>query len=326
MPNVLTHGLMAQRVFETLSEGDVVSAIKAHPQVFKFASNGPDFLFYYNAWPWMDQDEANRVSEYGEQMHRGRVNQFVDTMIDLAKKQNQVAAKRIMIAFVAGYLCHWALDSVAHPFIFYRSGSMAGNLKYYHFRYESNLDVKMVRDVFKLKLKDYPTRSFLNMTHNQEDVVAFLVSESHKKTYASDITKEDCLLSMKHAKSILVPLFDPTGVLYSITRGVERVAANNLWKFSSHMVSSNIDESYDELNLKRSLWKNPAEPSLTSNTTFLDLFDESIDRGFDALEHLDKILRGEASSMASVIQDRNFNSGHSTYIEMFEFDNIYLKK
>ncbi|MBS3992061.1 MAG: zinc dependent phospholipase C family protein [Erysipelothrix sp.] len=326
MPNVLTHGLMAQRVFETLSEGDVVRAIKAHPQVFKFASNGPDFLFYYNAWPWMDQDEAKRVSEYGEQMHRGRVNQFVDTMIDLAKKQNQVAAKRIMIAFVAGYLCHWALDSVAHPFVFYRSGSMKGNLKYYHFRYESNLDVKMVRDVFKLKLKDYPTRSFLNMTHNQEDVVAFLVSETHKKTFNSDITKEDCLLSMKHAKSILVPLFDPTGVMYLLTRGAERVIANNLWKFSSHMVSSNIDESYDELNLSRSLWKNPAEPSITSNATFLDLFDESIDRGFDAIEHLEKMISGEVSSMAPVILDRNFNSGHSTFIEMFEFDNIYLKK
>ena len=317
---------MAQRVFETMCEGEVVSAIKANPQVYKFASNGPDFLFYYNAWPWMNQDEAKRVSEYGEQMHRTRVNQFMDSMVGLMRKQNQLAARKIMIAFIAGYICHWALDSVAHPFIFYRSGSMAGNLKYYHFRYESNLDVKMVRDVFKYKLKDYPTRSFLNMTSNQESVVAFLVSEAHKATYNSDMTQEDCLRSMKHGKEILVPLFDPKGFLYPLTRSVEKLLANNLWKFSSHMVSARIDDSYDELNLKRDLWKNPAEPSLTSNATFLDLFEESIDRGYDALEHLEKICLGQEDSLAPVIQDRNFNSGHSTFIEMIEFDNIYLKK
>jgi hypothetical protein len=326
MPNVLTHGLMAQRVFETMCEGEVVSAIKAHPQVYKFASNGPDFLFYYNAWPWLDQDEAKRVSEYGEQMHRGRVNLFMDTMVGIALKQNQLSARKIMLAFIAGYICHWALDSVAHPFVFYRSGSMAGNLKYYHFRYESNLDVKMVRDVFKYKLKDYPTRSFLNMTKNQEDVVAFLVSEAHKVTYNSDITKQDCLISMKHGKEILVPLFDPTGLVYPITRQAEKMLANNLWKFSSHMVSKNIDDSYDELNLKKELWKNPAEPSITSNATFLDLFEESIDRGYDALEVLEKMIHGEVNSLAETIQDRNFNSGHSTFMEMFEFDNIYLKK
>lgn len=326
MPNVLTHGLMAQRVFETMCEGEVVSAIKAHPQVYKFASNGPDFLFYYNAWPWMNQEEAKRVSEYGEQMHRGGVNQFMDTMVGIALKQTQLSARKIMIAFVAGYICHWALDSVAHPFIFYRSGSMAGNLKYYHFRYESALDVKMVRDVFKYKLKDFPTRSFLNMTKNQEEVVAFLVSEAHKITYQSDITQEDCLLSMKHGKEILVPLFDPTGLVYPLIRRAEKWMANDVWKFSSHMVSKNINSKYDELNLKRDLWKNPAEPSITSNATFLDLFEESIDRGYDTLEHLEKMIQGEVSSLASLVQDRNFNSGHSTLREMVEFDNIYLKK
>jgi hypothetical protein len=131
---------------------------------------------------------------------------------------------------------------------------------------------------------------------------------------------------MKHGKEILVPLFDPTGLVYPITRTAEKYLANNLWKFSSHMVSKNIDDSYDELNLKKDLWKNPAEPSKTSNATFLDLFEESIDRGYDALEELDKMIKGEIKSLAPIIQDRNFNSGHSTFIEMFEFDNIYLKK
>lgn len=325
MPNVLTHGLMAQRVFETMCEGEVVSAIRANPQVYKFASNGPDFLFYYNAWPWMDQKEARRVSEYGELMHCERVNRFVDCMVALMLKQNQLAARKIMLAFIAGYLCHWALDSVAHPFIFYRSGSMAGDLKYYHYRYESALDVKMVRSVFKYKLKDYPTRSFLNMTSNQEAVVAFLVSEAHQDTYKSALTQAECLRCMKIAKQILIPLFDPKGIVFPLVRGVEKGLAHNHWIFSSHMVSSTIDHTYDELNLKKALWKNPADPSITSTATFLELFEESIDRGYEALECLDNICLGKAHSLAPVIQDRNFNTGHTTRTPMVAFDNIYLK-
>ena len=47
MPNVITHGLLAQQTLKLLPVSVVKDAIAKYPQAYLFGSNGPDFLFYY---------------------------------------------------------------------------------------------------------------------------------------------------------------------------------------------------------------------------------------------------------------------------------------
>ena len=63
MPNVITHGLLAQQTLKLLPVSVVKDAIAKYPQAYLFGSNGPDFLFYYNVWPWLDQKENHRIGE-----------------------------------------------------------------------------------------------------------------------------------------------------------------------------------------------------------------------------------------------------------------------
>lgn len=325
MPNVLTHGLMAQEIVKQLSEQKILAATEAHKNVYLFASNGPDFLFYYNVWPWLDQKRANEVSEHGEIMHKEKINEFIDTMILIAQKQDDEKNKQIMIAYIAGYLCHWALDSVAHPFVFYRSGDMKGEQKYDHYRYESAIDSKIVQLVYQQKLSKYPTVKFMNLNAYQEKVVAFLVSHAHQKVYQSSLTSQECLMCMKHAKEVLRILFDPTNLLYPVLRTFEKIMHKEKTPFTSHIVRGYMDHRYDELNMDREAWFNPCDPSEVHHESFMQLFEQAIGRGKLVLKAFEKMLDQQLDSIGNVVLDRSFDTDRADKAPMIVFDNIYRK-
>ena len=323
MPNVLTHGLMANQTKQQMSESRILSAIKAHPNVYLFGSNGPDFLFYHNVWPWLDQDKAKQVGDIGELMHDENINDMVDTMIKIAKKQTVKDYQDIMIAYIAGYLCHWALDSVTHPFVFYRSGDSTGDTKYDHYRYESALDSKVVQLVYQEKLSKYPTNKFMNMKKYQEKVIAFLVSHAVAHVYEIPLSEEDCLLSMKHAKQVLRVLFDPHTIWFDAMQIIERLIFKDKWKFSSHMVIGRMDLNFDELNTNQEVWYNPTDPSTPHRDSFMALFEQSIGRAKLSMIAFEKMLLDENDSLGNVILDRSFNTGRSDGAKMLIFDSIY---
>ncbi len=323
MPNVLTHGLMANQTKQQMSESRVLSAIKAHENVYLFGSNGPDFLFYFNVWPWLDQDKATCVGDIGELMHREKINAFVDTMVAIAQKQTSKENQDIMIAYIAGYLCHWALDSVTHPLVFYRSGDLMGKAKYDHYRYESAIDSKIVQHVYQDKLSKYPTRKFMNMSKYQEKVVAFLVSHAVEKVYDITLTKDDCLTCMKHAKQVLWFLFDPHTIWFDAIQLIERLYFKKKWMFSSHMVIGRVDLNLDELNSNQEVWYNPTDPSTPYRDSFMALYERAIGRAKLTMIAFEKMLQGEIDSLGNVVLDRSFDTGRSDGAPMLVFDNIY---
>lgn len=325
MPNVLTHGLMALKIKNHLSTPTIKRAITNYPDVYLFGSNGPDFLFYYNVWPWLDQQEAKRISAHGERMHKENINEFIDTMIILAKKQIDPQVKEIMISFISGYLTHWALDTVAHPFIFYRSGNMKGTQQYDHYRYESMIDSKMVIEVYQEQLRHYPTRKFLSMKPKAEKVVAFLVSQTYQKVYKDTLSEAECRACMTYAKQVLPVLFDPHTLWHGPIRLFEKIAYNGARSFSSHMIIGKINQAYDELNFAREVWFNPTYPNNPHNETFLELFECATGRAKVALHAFENMLIGELDTLSNVILNRSFDTDRSDGAKMVVFDNIYLK-
>ncbi len=323
MPNVLAHGLMAKGVQSQLHESKLLSTIDAYEDVFLFASSGPDFLFYYNMWPWDDPQAAKRVGDYGSLMHTQHINEFVDTMVAIALKQVEARNRDIMLAFIAGYLCHWALDSVAHPFIFYRSGDLQGTAAYDHYQYESNLDSKLVQLIYEQKLSEYKAYRFMNMKPYHEKVVAFLVTHAHQHVYDSTISEADCLTSMQDARNMLKVLYDPYGFKYPLVRLYERLALQGKTPFSSHMVTLKMDHEVDELNQDRQGWCNPTDPSVMHHDSFMQLFEKAVGRAKLALLALEKMLDGDLDTLGNVLLDRSFETDRSHGEPMVVFDNIY---
>ena len=101
MPDIIVHTHMGQEVYDRLG-------LTVDRDVFAFGLLGPDpFLFYRCFIPPF----VHRVNRYSSVMHREHTGDF---LIELAQRSRKNPE---LFAYLAGFLCHYALDSATHPYI-----------------------------------------------------------------------------------------------------------------------------------------------------------------------------------------------------------------
>lgn len=105
MPSTYAHYRFGKEVLDRLGEG--CRAICAgHKDLFMIGLHGPDILFYH------DPLHRNPVSRIGFDMHERPGREFFGPARDRLGDDPDPAK-----AYLYGFVCHFALDSEAHPYI-----------------------------------------------------------------------------------------------------------------------------------------------------------------------------------------------------------------
>ena len=105
MPDVAVHSSFGDEVLSTLAHSARDAVV---PVPWRFALFGPDFWFMYQ--PWINREGR------GRRMHTTRTGEF---LMALLRRARVSACRAEMFSYLAGFLCHYALDSVAHPYVIY---------------------------------------------------------------------------------------------------------------------------------------------------------------------------------------------------------------
>ena len=101
MPDIVVHTGFGADVLKKLS-------LDIDRDIFNFGLLGPDpYLFYRFYLPPF----RNRVNRYSTVMHNERTGEF---LLQLAR---YAVDSREVFSYLCGFLCHYALDSTAHPYI-----------------------------------------------------------------------------------------------------------------------------------------------------------------------------------------------------------------
>ncbi len=101
MPDIVVHAHMGAEVYEKLG-------LTVNSDIFAFGLLGPDpYLFYRFFIPPF----IHRVNRYSSVMHREHTGDFLTELALRSRHDPEV------FAYLAGFLCHYALDSSAHPYI-----------------------------------------------------------------------------------------------------------------------------------------------------------------------------------------------------------------
>ena len=103
MPDVVIHAVFGREVRAGLDSG---IAEKIHEVPYTFALFGPDIWFMYEPW--------KRREGRGRRMHTTRTGQFLMT---LARRTKVSKHPEELFSYLAGFLCHYALDTSCHPYI-----------------------------------------------------------------------------------------------------------------------------------------------------------------------------------------------------------------
>lgn len=101
MPDIVVHSAFGAKVLER-------TGLDVDRGIYDFGLLGPDpYLFYHFYIPPF----RNRINRYASTMHRERTGEF---LMELARR---AVDSREVFSYLAGFLCHYALDSNTHPYI-----------------------------------------------------------------------------------------------------------------------------------------------------------------------------------------------------------------
>lgn len=127
MPDPAVHLSFGQEVRSSLAE-EARKRLEDVP--YRFALVGPDPWFTYK--PWRGKRQGR-----GRMMHTTRPGLFLTALAEEARKSE---CPEDMYSYLAGFLCHYALDAAAHPYII-RLTTTEPRKKGAHRAFEHSLDV-----------------------------------------------------------------------------------------------------------------------------------------------------------------------------------------
>ena len=123
MPDVISHWSMGDLVVERLPNN--ISS-KMERNAFLLGLLGPDpFTYYYFFLPFIGKHIKTRAKV----MHLHKTGDFLLELTKQAKNTNE-------FSYLTGFLCHYCLDSLSHPYII----RTADNMQYMHMAVEHAID------------------------------------------------------------------------------------------------------------------------------------------------------------------------------------------
>lgn len=103
MPAFFAHYQFGEQVLTQL-DGELKELIEKHKKEFLIGLQGPDVFFYYRPW------KENDVVEYGKHLH-------VTPARWMFQRGMYNGRYSSAYAYMLGVVCHFALDSMCHPYI-----------------------------------------------------------------------------------------------------------------------------------------------------------------------------------------------------------------
>ena len=118
MPSSVTHYYFSNDVYNKLNK-NIKNKLAPCLKEYKIFSQGPDPYFFYDFHLSRKSKEVNKISEA---MQHSLINDHFIYLINYINEKKYYSNSMIM-AYLYGQICHYALDTTCHPFIIYNVGN-----------------------------------------------------------------------------------------------------------------------------------------------------------------------------------------------------------
>lgn len=306
MPGLLTHQMFGERILALLGEDTFQT--EDERDAFLLGNQGPDPFFYTFYCPY-----GSTLRKLSRRMHRRNCVRAFDGMRTLASHM-QDGARDIADAYLYGFVCHYVLDSVCHPYVYsleyllMNSGvpGLEDAPTQIHAQIETDLDCMMLWRDKGETIETY--RPYLEVSKGSPRVLAVidrLIRFVAAGTYQTKIPANSYRMAIRNMRRCNRFIYSPTGRKRDAIGKAERlVRPHSFAQAMSHRTTVRDTCDYDNRN--HLPWTNPFTGEV-STESFLDLFEKCESLSLDAIEAL---LDGKPSS--EIIGDVNFR-GEKTY-------------
>jgi len=309
MPGLITHYIGGQAVLQALPK-DLKDFIGREQQIYNLGTQGPDIFFYY-----MMGMLKQKTRGIGQMMHQQDLGCVFLHMADEIKRARSKKEQRVIFAYMAGFIVHYALDAHTHPYVYSQTSSDGSGLlnSVNHRRLETIIDVIMLKTSSGSKPAALKLWRLIAPEELAMVAAAGALSHAIKKTYNRKVSDYDVYTAMRN-------MIKWTKLLqsYKGRRKKWMELAEDL-TIRAHALScmvhmQEVPDDYDYLNLNKKSWTPPwAACEDSRNNSFAELYESAIIDATDMLKNLYSYVEGKISrgELAEVIGNRSLKTGEN---------------
>jgi hypothetical protein len=315
MSDTINHYCCAKESFKKLPEHSAIKKIiDKHKDLFYLGAQGADFFFYYFS---LDKKTMNKIQGYGTLIHKSKINDFFWIAWNYAIGMEDEKLREKLLAYVAGFSCHHALDTVTHPYVFYYSGvydtedpeTMIYNL--YHKKFEVGLDVANYLRLYGLEATSFKLHRVFTADRDEEFLLNSLFAQLIKLLYNETMVHHAAIKALQGAENITRFFMDPRNRKRDfIWKIEEKIDKPYIVSRVFYPLSEEIDsELY--LNTDHRQWFHPCTKE-AQTTSYVDLFNLGIDTTVERLIKIDSLMDGNwivKDIIESIYQGLSYETG-----------------
>lgn len=288
MPAIITHDFFGRDVYDRLF--NLIGGSRDEAEAFLLGNQGPDPLFYSVLSPRLRAH--NRL---GSIMHDKRPNELLAAFKRSLSVLDSVE-RPIGRAYALGFLCHYVLDSTAHPFVFANEyeacdagepGLSRADGSEVHAVIESELDELVLFRKRETTVADFnPAQEILKAS----DLVLRVVSKMYVyvavTVYGEAVPADLFETAVRDFRIAQQAFHSPRGVKRAAIGRVERlVRPHSFFRAMSHRPVELTESIFD--NREHRAWEDPFTGKVRTEG-FWDLYDEALEQAPASIAAFDR--------------------------------------
>lgn len=307
MPAHITHYLLAKRLEKKLIENN----IEYNQAALYWGSQGPDFLYYHKATRLFIEKNLRKLGVY---LHKSDPIKIFDAMKEYIYSRCSQKEKTFAKSYAYGFLAHLALDSIAHPYIYFNQNLLARQNGekpgFMHHKIEHSIDTIMLereldKSVNKFRLGKTLPLSF-KAIKAQSRMMAFAINKigGNKK-----FRPRTFRWAFYDCRFLVILSKDTFGLKRRLAQWIEnkRKLGQSLSCFINPITP---DEHWDYVNQNKAVWTYKEGARIKkSDDTFYDLFEKAVEQAFEFISRFK--FNAEHNQPLYFLYEYKFNNGYN---------------
>lgn len=304
MPSIITHHAFANTVLSK------IDTITVNISIYNVFAQSFDYFFYYN---FFDIKKGDSIRSFGHYCHK---NNTKDYFVNLIKniKEMHLENNQDALGYLYGSITHYVLDSIAHPYVYYKTGCFYKDdketYKYRgkHTRMEKNLDAFFSKQYFKKMIYKLDIRNEIIGNAQFSPELINLMNKTFEDTYNKPNMATYYIKGYNFSKFVFkVFRQDKYGIKKAFYKFIDLFNKKNtpMIYYSNYIVNEDI--SY--LNIEHKKWHHPCTNAVHTES-FIDLYNNGIEKAIKLFKDIDKVLneREDIKSL-KLIENLSYTTG-----------------
>lgn len=266
MADFVSHHLFGEQAMKVFPAPVQQLAYK-HPVCFYWGCQGPDPLFYRKIWL------GSPLHKLGNRMHSEKTTELFAAMAHAVRDLTGETQERAA-AYFYGFLCHYALDSEIHPYVYCRQTQICetdGRLSpsAVHSQIESDIDYLLYEKVCHARVTKFDPREHYTLSGVDAAVLSVTLHAVLQSVYGVAVPTHELRRAFEEMLTWESFLYADRRLVYGGAKQLERLAGRGAL-LTGHMKVERPE--WDALNTEHTPWYDLWAPDETRTESVPELF------------------------------------------------------